>query len=407
MRWKPRHCVRLPPCPAYDVEGTESWLESMAAEGWQLSEDGFVLGWAVFQRSEPVRLRCRLAAAPESTSMWSEGGGLPSREILELGEADGWRYVANRGEFYIFVSQREDAREMDTDPRVQALALELVRGRLRAGLIQTLVWMAVYPLLQIQGNVLLLAIDMGSGLFSLFLLLVLWALANSVAQLLHLRRLERRLRAGEPLKHRRDWRRRARLHQGQRAVFWGLALLCVVLVGCRWSDSVMEADRQPLEGWNRPLPFATLESVTEEGTFVPQEMGSLGNWIEVKQDWLAPEVISLRQCGWGLLPGGQALDGALYVDYCQARTPWLARMLAREWQRQDWWENRRRTQPLDLPGLGVDWAAAYQAYFPTVILVEDNRVIRITFLSFSEENPSVEAWAELFAEAFVAAGEKS
>lgn len=69
MRWKPRHCVRLPPCPAYDVEGTESWLESMAAEGWQLSEDGFVLGWAVFQRSEPVRLRCRLAAAPESTSM--------------------------------------------------------------------------------------------------------------------------------------------------------------------------------------------------------------------------------------------------------------------------------------------------------------------------------------------------
>ena len=29
---------RLPPCPPYDVEATESWLEDMAAQGWMLEK---------------------------------------------------------------------------------------------------------------------------------------------------------------------------------------------------------------------------------------------------------------------------------------------------------------------------------------------------------------------------------
>ena len=33
--------LRLPPCPPYDLEGTESWLSEMAARGWRLEPDDF------------------------------------------------------------------------------------------------------------------------------------------------------------------------------------------------------------------------------------------------------------------------------------------------------------------------------------------------------------------------------
>ncbi len=37
-----RHAWRFPPCPAYDVEGTESWLSDMAAQGLVLGKDAFL-----------------------------------------------------------------------------------------------------------------------------------------------------------------------------------------------------------------------------------------------------------------------------------------------------------------------------------------------------------------------------
>ena len=55
---------RFPPCPAYDVEATESWLQSMAAQGLHLSEDGFFAGFACFDRGKPKQTRYRLEAAP-------------------------------------------------------------------------------------------------------------------------------------------------------------------------------------------------------------------------------------------------------------------------------------------------------------------------------------------------------
>jgi len=52
---KLKHAYRWAPCPAYDIEGTESWLESLASEGLMLTEDGFYLGIGVFDRIELVK----------------------------------------------------------------------------------------------------------------------------------------------------------------------------------------------------------------------------------------------------------------------------------------------------------------------------------------------------------------
>ena len=43
-----KRAYRLAPCPAYDIEGTESWLEDMAEKGLVLSGDGFFCRGGVF-----------------------------------------------------------------------------------------------------------------------------------------------------------------------------------------------------------------------------------------------------------------------------------------------------------------------------------------------------------------------
>ena len=121
-----RHTYRLPPCPAYDVEGMERWLSGLAQEGLFLARDGFFCGLATFERGEPRFAKYRLEAAQKSTSMWAEDGGEPDPEQVELSQRYAWEYIAKRGDFYIYRSFEPGARELNTDPEVQALALERV-----------------------------------------------------------------------------------------------------------------------------------------------------------------------------------------------------------------------------------------------------------------------------------------
>ena len=126
---------RFPPCPAYDVEATESWLQSMAAQGLHLSEDGFFAGFACFDRGEPKQTRYRLEAAPGAAG---EG---PDEQARELTEAAGWRFTARRGDFLIYASDEPGGVELHTDPRVQALSLNLIRKRARRSVFSLIPWL--------------------------------------------------------------------------------------------------------------------------------------------------------------------------------------------------------------------------------------------------------------------------
>ena len=74
MRIKDR-LFRLPPCPPYDVEATESWLEDMAAQGWMLEKDSIFLGVAAFDKAEPASVRYRLGAPPRPVGALDHPGG--------------------------------------------------------------------------------------------------------------------------------------------------------------------------------------------------------------------------------------------------------------------------------------------------------------------------------------------
>ena len=49
---EPKRVNRFPPCPLYDVEGMESWLEDLAKQGLILTKTGLFCGFAEFEKLE-------------------------------------------------------------------------------------------------------------------------------------------------------------------------------------------------------------------------------------------------------------------------------------------------------------------------------------------------------------------
>ena len=71
----------------------------------------------------------RLEALQKTGSLFRDVD-TPEPEEAALCEHFGWEFVARYQQFYIYRSFRQDAREPNTDPQVQALALRKVRRRL-------------------------------------------------------------------------------------------------------------------------------------------------------------------------------------------------------------------------------------------------------------------------------------
>lgn len=119
-------------------------------------------------------------------------------------------------------------RELNTDPKVQAIALDLVRKRERGNCLNLLFWTLFYPVLGMRGGILLVAVEVGSWFFLWTFLLVLWFFLRSLAGLLYLRKLRKKLASGEAPDHRRGWRKPIARHR--------LATLALILVCGAWGS---------------------------------------------------------------------------------------------------------------------------------------------------------------------------
>ena len=179
---KPKYVLRLPPCPDYDVEGTECWLTDLAREGLLLKKDGLFAGVAVFERAVPQRVQYRLEAAQKDTGLLGDGYE-PDPEQVELCAQYGWEYVARRGEFYIYRSHDPAARELNTDPAVQALALKAVKSRSVSAAIYAALWILVFLLSPILKRVGLLRaiLELRTPVFLLFAALAVGAVVRTGA----------------------------------------------------------------------------------------------------------------------------------------------------------------------------------------------------------------------------------
>ena len=396
-----RHIRRLPPCPSYDVEGMESWLADMASRGWLLIKDGFFAGIATFEMSRPCHMKYRLEAAPKSTSIWSDGGGTPDEEAIAISQKYGWEYIASRGEFYIYRTENAEARELNTDPHVQAIALNTVRRRQRSALISCFFWAFLSPFLYMRTGLLLTMIHVGTWLYLFGVALLIWILASSLARVIHLGRLRKKLLSGDVLDHHKPWKGKAARYHAGNALQWILILVWFGIVFHNWSISTMDEDKISLESYTSHPPFATMGDFAPEGQYRLDDFG-ISNTVKEWTDWLTPYAMDWDEIATVALPDGTYISGGLYVNYYEAVSSWLANALAREYLRVD--RHKKDCEELTPPSLDVDYTAAYMdsLHFPTLILQDGNKIMRVRFYqtSSSRELPFDE-WAQLMADSIV------
>lgn len=395
-----KRLYRLPPCPDYDVEGTESWLEDMAREGWLLAQDGIFLGIASFERAGPQALRYRLAAAKEPTGIFSDSMGYPDREEQDLSAQLGWQYVGTRGDFYIYRSADPAARELDTDPAVQALALEAVRKRQKNRLITSFFWLILYPLAHMRGMVALPLVEIGAPYLMLWAL-AFWALAKSMAEYFHLRRLKRLLSAGESLTHRADWQRRQKGRRALGALNLALWVLTLTLLFRAWDH--YENSTIPIADYPGTPPFATMADFAGAGAVYRRDTMPDYSGVVEWSGFAAPENIKWAQHDSFTRPDGSTFDGGYYVNYHRLSGEALAKRVAEEYARKDRWDYgcmdhfREVELPDDLP---VDEARAYLALWPTVVLRKGNVVVHAELYQTGDEGIDLDLaeWAAILAQ---------
>jgi hypothetical protein len=392
-----QNTFRLAPCAHYDIEGIESWLESMAEEGYFLSKSRF---FDVFETGSARCVRYRLQASRST----------PDNEAVEICKAFGWEFITNRRGFHIYATNEPKARELNTDPKVQALSIRIpLKKECYSQLAKLFFLLLSYSnLLIIINGTLLAAIEVGSMLLVSIMLLFLGSMLSPILKIVYLQRITKRLSTGEMLEHKKNWKKHSRYYQAKSILSTMLSIMLLGgFFGGLFHIYISDKNELSLLDYNEELPFALIKDINPEGVYCAGN--SNFNTITARSDLLSPTIIKVIQDGSLSFEDGSTLDILLFVDYYDTVSPWTARRLAYEQQAIDILQLKRFTkydtyQLLEAPVLDVDYAAAYEFFFdPALIMVDENKMIRILLhLPHTSDNKGMtsDEYMKIFAEHF-------
>jgi len=395
---EPKYAHRFPPCPVYDIEGLESWLEDLARQGLILTRGGLFCGFAEFEKAAPKPMRYRLQPLPKKKFLDDRR---PADAALELAEEYGWEYLCNMGDCAVYGCEDPNARELDTDPQVQAMAMQQVCRRKRnevitlfASILICLGFLLrshpVYDLIHETG-------------WSLFRLIFVFVLAPIVCmhEFRQWKTMQQKLTMGEPLSRTKNWRKNRWRH-------WVIAVCTVCLYASvliapfvnrltAWPHSKW----QPIADYTGDIPFAVMEDLAGDGSFAPDGyFVEEDNHIAERSTLLAPRQVKLQQMGDVVLDGAVLLDGILEVEYYELQTDWLARQLFREIRQTDSLSKRYHT--LELAELPTEQELAYVDVFPTLLLQNGTEVLRLEFTKFDGgADLTLDQWSAMMADSLI------
>ena len=393
-----QHIYRVLPCPSYEISCLENWMSDMAEAGFHLVKDGIFAGIATFEYREPEKVKYRLEATEKNTSMWSDDGGEPDPEQVELSRQYSWEYVAKLKDFYIYRSADTSARELNTDPEVQALALNAVKKRQRDAIVSSLILLVLYPIILTKGCLLLTTISMGTWWMAFMLLFAVLLIADEIRAFCHLKRVQRKLMDEGNYSSETDWKKSMAPYYCRKIVKTVLAIVLICAFLRAWGVSITNENKILLAEYSGTIPFATMRDFAGEGSKGYEETMtglSMGfNTIEEKADLLAPRCIEFNEHARVQKADGSYIDGGLDVDYCEMRTQGLAHLLIQEMRRMD--KMKKGFQLIDAPTLDADEVIAYMndLHWPTVIIRKGNVVAKAYFYQFSSAyTMTIEEWA--------------
>lgn len=363
MEEKKKYVRKMIPCGSFDIERIESWLQDMAAEGLH---QAYRKGVGCFERGESKIVRYRVQ--PKKSTYDDD---IPDKSTRELFAEYGWDFVTELGSFHVYRAEDPNARELNTEPGIQAQAFKRVtRGILLSNILHILIIIdSVIRLGQEPVRYMVtfgVGYALGLGLLLAISIMEYWTRYWRMAQ------LHRKLRKHQELDHNKPWRKGALWHRLGTVAIWVFLVLWLVMALTQCTAAFMT--QKPLEEFEGDPPFATIQDLYPEGAYELQSIGGYESEFEMTGTGAAPVVINWFEYASVTTPDGEVHAGLLVVDYYETAAPWIARALAEEFHRVGLKE--KYSKPMDAPQVELDYVAAYSdAGGPVVILCHGNTVI--------------------------------
>ena len=392
---------RLIPCPPYDVSGMECWLSEMAEQGFMLHKDGFLFGFATFEKTTPQKVRYSLQPAAKSTSMWSENMGTPDEEEMELNQEFGWEYVASRGEFHVYRTNNFQARNLHTDKDVQILAMNAMKKRQRDIIWSMIFYTIVYPYIVMRGKILMPMIHIGTIPMALIMVAIIWMAANSIFRALKLMRLRKKVLDGGPFVSGSEWRKGRSLYHLSNIFRKCFYIVSILLFAKTWGGLAIYENNIPLTEYTGDVPFKTMAEFVPGGKIelINFQMGNM-NSVREWSDILSPVNYEWDENGSVSTEEGFVYSGGLEVVYHETKAEWIADRLFTEYLRKG--KQEKEFEILDLEFDGLDEVTAYvtNVRFPCVVMRNDNKILYARFYTNSNESLQFELseWTGFLAE---------
>lgn len=379
-----KKAYRFPPCPAYDIEAMEFWLEDMARKGLILTDWG-IFDLAVFEKGTPQNLRFRLEPAPKQAGIINEYDEPPAA-ARELNADFGWRYVTRRDQFYIYCTDDPAAPELNTDPQIQALTLNLLSRRMQRSLIASIAHLIVLYLLHYRGTLLSYCIVMDLWFMVTLAVSYLLSLSSQIASQFHMAKLHKKLRQWQPLTPKGKTKGQVILYYVNQSFQTLLPLLLLVGCICIMARTDFDENAIALEEYDNPLPFATMAEFYPDGERTYEENSYKDSAVFLWDSALTPVNYEYYESSEVKFDDGSAVSGSLWVVYHEAVSPAIARGLAQEHVDQDrnGVINSDKYTTVPISGIEADFLNCYQRTFTTVVVAcVGNTCVRVSYHHYS------------------------
>ena len=377
------------PCPVLDIEAMQTWLEDMSMEGYLLKGCSKVRHTFEFYKIEPLQTRYRLTPVSDKIEEWNLR---PNEEYVSITDAFGWEHVCSNHRLHIFRTFDADAREIHTDPAVQAQAVRQIAWRVaKTALIWLAVPLAYFLIIFVFGaNSFWQSVLIDSaGIQIILAYFALFAMIQSAVTLAQLYPLYKQLKRGYVPIKRKEWKKKAPVHRAAFRVYPIILIVLatmVVMARSAYRDSV---DYQDLPPVGTELPFLSVADMAN-GSDVQSanrmdDVNYMRNWSHILSpinfDWA--EIVEVV--------GKDGTDGlvSIHVFYHEPRFEWLAESLTKEYLEK---AQRSGIEMSEKPQTCADRAYFYYNEYgkPAAVLKYGNSVISVDFPRFDFDIPALE-----------------
>lgn len=364
---------RFIPCSLFNISKLEDWLEDMAADGCilqSLSNSGI----ATFIKTEPKIIHYRV---------WPKNKFSDEGDVKRLRESYGFVRIDENTNLDIYITDSNTSNHIDNDEdaeRFHKKAIKHQRYLCIFDLISALAAIAFYFFIK---PFFLTAVTFGWAFSILPVLLILFTAIKGLIKLINIGKLKNPSTKPD-INEKNNWQAASILNTvlniSEKAF---VIILIPLLIG--WDYNV-HIDSH-ISSCNEELPFATVKDLFPDAEYQERtrsDRNVYNNWslffAPVNYEWNEDAILTFS-------------DGSVYrchlrVNYHETASPFMAKAVAREYIRKD---NSlfSRLDIRDLPQLDADYAVFYSYITNTIVIQNDNKIIKSDYFLSSETDKEI------------------